>query len=56
MTVAYLVTIFLLNSKMKKLGSEFEDEIRSVRWQFAILLIAYITRLVYHIAEFFTYQ
>ena len=47
----YILVIFQLNSKMKRLAGNFNVEIASINRQFIVFLFAYLTRLTYEIAQ-----
>ena len=47
----YILVIFQLNSKMRRLAGNFNVEIASINRQFIVFLFAYLTRLTYEIAQ-----
>ena len=52
LSLVYFLTICFLNSKMMQLSGDFTSEIRSINWQFAVFLFAYLTRVCFYILQF----
>ena len=52
LSIGYLVSILLLNRRMKSLQGDFGDEIKTINLQFTFFLLAFVTHLIFYIIYF----